>query len=258
MLDMLKQTQRSEVVVGWYHSHPSFGCWLSSVDINTQVCWWYYINSNRLSSSIRSVWQLLSTLFNPSGARSSLTPSASSTPSPQWAATSHVRQQPSLGISTSPLSRLCTRDSTNTTIRSILTTRLMNWRRRCCLTCISRSGIRGWSWKIRRRLQSIVLITSKRWLSGRRSGLRGLRSRPRRRRSNLLLKTLVRLIPKGISGKQLSRLLTRTFWVCLVAWSQPNHSEPLRVSTTYIDKHKHYQWSINVWLFFIALFCLIK
>jgi len=36
MLDMLKQTQRSEVVVGWYHSHPSFGCWLSSVDINTQ------------------------------------------------------------------------------------------------------------------------------------------------------------------------------------------------------------------------------
>ncbi|KAG8418696.1 multicatalytic endopeptidase [Metarhizium acridum] len=23
-------------VVGWYHSHPGFGCWLSSVDINTQ------------------------------------------------------------------------------------------------------------------------------------------------------------------------------------------------------------------------------
>jgi 26S proteasome regulatory subunit N11 len=37
MLDMLKQTQRPEAVVGWYHSHPSFGCWLSSVDINTQV-----------------------------------------------------------------------------------------------------------------------------------------------------------------------------------------------------------------------------
>lgn len=36
MLDMLKQTQRNENVVGWYHSHPSFGCWLSSVDINTQ------------------------------------------------------------------------------------------------------------------------------------------------------------------------------------------------------------------------------
>lgn len=25
-----------ETVVGWYHSHPGFGCWLSSVDINTQ------------------------------------------------------------------------------------------------------------------------------------------------------------------------------------------------------------------------------
>lgn len=27
---------RSEMVVGWYHSHPGFGCWLSGVDINTQ------------------------------------------------------------------------------------------------------------------------------------------------------------------------------------------------------------------------------
>ena len=27
---------RPETVVGWYHSHPGFGCWLSSVDINTQ------------------------------------------------------------------------------------------------------------------------------------------------------------------------------------------------------------------------------
>ena len=37
MLDMLKQTGRSEVVVGWYHSHPGFGCWLSSVDINLSL-----------------------------------------------------------------------------------------------------------------------------------------------------------------------------------------------------------------------------
>ena len=30
---------RPEMVVGWYHSHPGFGCWLSGVDINTQqVC----------------------------------------------------------------------------------------------------------------------------------------------------------------------------------------------------------------------------
>lgn len=36
MLDMLKQTGRREMVVGWYHSHPGFGCWLSSVDCNTQ------------------------------------------------------------------------------------------------------------------------------------------------------------------------------------------------------------------------------
>ncbi|KAI3987347.1 hypothetical protein MKX01_003097 [Papaver californicum] len=36
MLDMLKQTGRPEMVAGWYHSHPGFGCWLSGVDINTQ------------------------------------------------------------------------------------------------------------------------------------------------------------------------------------------------------------------------------
>lgn len=36
MLEMLKQTDRQENVVGWYHSHPGFGCWLSSVDVNTQ------------------------------------------------------------------------------------------------------------------------------------------------------------------------------------------------------------------------------
>ncbi len=36
MLDMLKQTDRQENVVGWYHSHPGFGCWLSGVDVNTQ------------------------------------------------------------------------------------------------------------------------------------------------------------------------------------------------------------------------------
>ena len=36
MLEMLQQTDRSENVVGWYHSHPGFGCWLSGVDVNTQ------------------------------------------------------------------------------------------------------------------------------------------------------------------------------------------------------------------------------
>ncbi|KAL5612320.1 hypothetical protein BROUX41_000145 [Berkeleyomyces rouxiae] len=36
MMEMLKQTGRPETVVGWYHSHPGFGCWLSSVDIQTQ------------------------------------------------------------------------------------------------------------------------------------------------------------------------------------------------------------------------------
>lgn len=36
MLDKLTQTGRYQMVVGWYHSHPGFGCWLSGVDVNTQ------------------------------------------------------------------------------------------------------------------------------------------------------------------------------------------------------------------------------
>jgi len=39
MLEMLVQTGRPEMVVGWYHSHPGFGCWLSNVDCNTQQSW---------------------------------------------------------------------------------------------------------------------------------------------------------------------------------------------------------------------------
>ena len=31
-----------ENVVGWYHSHPGFGCWLSSVDVNTQSVLLFY------------------------------------------------------------------------------------------------------------------------------------------------------------------------------------------------------------------------
>nr|XP_057903623.1 LOW QUALITY PROTEIN: uncharacterized protein LOC131102141 [Doryrhamphus excisus] len=36
MMDLLKMTGRNECVVGWYHSHPGFGCWLSNVDMSTQ------------------------------------------------------------------------------------------------------------------------------------------------------------------------------------------------------------------------------
>ncbi|CAD6193868.1 unnamed protein product [Caenorhabditis auriculariae] len=35
-MDLLKLVGRTENVVGWYHSHPGFGCWLSSVDVATQ------------------------------------------------------------------------------------------------------------------------------------------------------------------------------------------------------------------------------
>ena len=27
---------RPEYIVGWYHSHPGYGCWLSGIDVMTQ------------------------------------------------------------------------------------------------------------------------------------------------------------------------------------------------------------------------------
>ncbi|CAL0301740.1 unnamed protein product [Lupinus luteus] len=34
--ELEREIGRPKMVVGWYHSHPGFGCWLSGVDINTQ------------------------------------------------------------------------------------------------------------------------------------------------------------------------------------------------------------------------------
>jgi len=31
------QVNRPEYAVGWYHSHPGYGCWLSGIDVNTQM-----------------------------------------------------------------------------------------------------------------------------------------------------------------------------------------------------------------------------
>ena len=28
---------RLENMVGWYHSHPGYGCWLSGIDVGTQM-----------------------------------------------------------------------------------------------------------------------------------------------------------------------------------------------------------------------------
>jgi|EP00669_Euglena_mutabilis_P010944 COP9 signalosome complex subunit 5 len=35
-LELIKHVGKSENVVGWYHSHPGYGCWLSGIDVSTQ------------------------------------------------------------------------------------------------------------------------------------------------------------------------------------------------------------------------------
>ena len=32
-----ERVNRPENIVGWYHSHPSYGCWLSGIDVSTQT-----------------------------------------------------------------------------------------------------------------------------------------------------------------------------------------------------------------------------
>lgn len=34
---LLQASGRMENVVGWYHSHPGYGCWLSGIDVGTQM-----------------------------------------------------------------------------------------------------------------------------------------------------------------------------------------------------------------------------
>ncbi|PSK51965.1 COP9 signalosome complex subunit 5b [Elsinoe australis] len=37
-----REAGRPENVVGWYHSHPGYGCWLSGIDVATQSNWQMY------------------------------------------------------------------------------------------------------------------------------------------------------------------------------------------------------------------------
>ena len=36
-LGAAKESGRLENVLGWYHSHPGYGCWLSGIDVSTQM-----------------------------------------------------------------------------------------------------------------------------------------------------------------------------------------------------------------------------
>lgn len=37
LLLTLVQAKRLENAIGWYHSHPGYGCWLSGIDVDTQM-----------------------------------------------------------------------------------------------------------------------------------------------------------------------------------------------------------------------------
>ena len=37
--ELSRSAGQAEDVVGWYHSHPGYGCWLSGIDVGTQNSW---------------------------------------------------------------------------------------------------------------------------------------------------------------------------------------------------------------------------
>lgn len=37
-----REQGRAENIIGWYHSHPGYGCWLSGIDVSTQHQWQMY------------------------------------------------------------------------------------------------------------------------------------------------------------------------------------------------------------------------
>eukprot|EP01106_Pelomyxa_sp_JSP_P006797 TRINITY_DN20_c0_g1_i2.p1 TRINITY_DN20_c0_g1~~TRINITY_DN20_c0_g1_i2.p1 ORF type:complete len:369 (-),score=116.88 TRINITY_DN20_c0_g1_i2:70-1107(-) len=41
-LSLLQQFGRQENAIGWYHSHPGYGCWLSGIDVSTQLMYQQY------------------------------------------------------------------------------------------------------------------------------------------------------------------------------------------------------------------------
>ncbi|MBD3229426.1 MAG: hypothetical protein GF329_14675 [Candidatus Lokiarchaeota archaeon] len=54
LIEYLKQDNTNKIQVGWYHSHPNFGCFLSSVDIETQK-YWQRINNKMVAIVIDPV-----------------------------------------------------------------------------------------------------------------------------------------------------------------------------------------------------------
>lgn len=36
-MTLANDVNRPENVIGWYHSHPGYGCWLSGIDVDTQM-----------------------------------------------------------------------------------------------------------------------------------------------------------------------------------------------------------------------------
>ena len=33
----MERIGKNEKAIGWYHSHPGYGCWLSGIDVSTQM-----------------------------------------------------------------------------------------------------------------------------------------------------------------------------------------------------------------------------
>jgi len=59
-LRLIQKVGRVENAIGWYHSHPGYGCWLSGIDVSTQM-----LNQQFQEPFLAVVVRISSLLFAP-------------------------------------------------------------------------------------------------------------------------------------------------------------------------------------------------
>jgi COP9 signalosome complex subunit 5 len=59
-IEAAKKVGRLENAIGWYHSHPGYGCWLSGIDVSTQM-----LNQNFQGRDSPNSWQEFSRISLP-------------------------------------------------------------------------------------------------------------------------------------------------------------------------------------------------
>ena len=56
-MEDIRSVDRLENAIGWYHSHPGYGCWLSGIDVSTQKLHQQYEGIHLIFAVGRQRWK---------------------------------------------------------------------------------------------------------------------------------------------------------------------------------------------------------